>query len=637
MTVKNILALAGVLFIALGSRASWSGETANKPPANWIEREKIRAGWIYHSDGIEQIERFKKEGMNALITSAASAENFDKWARESRRAGMHLFGVLGFSFDAQKAGVAWRAVRHMRRAVFGNGYESVVACPTDEAFWQQEMTAKAVALAREGMTADKEISGILIDFELYANDKTGQIYYTDACYCDHCFGDFLKHKGVEDASKQVPFAERVKWLKDRKLFEEYHPFLQGQVRALAVKMREAVEAVRKDFFLGFYPRPHNWMLVGVAQGIGTAERPMVLWATDTYGGGGPSKIPNWREEMEKQDIHCYYCAGMLLRFYSAANLAANMVGCSMKGAGYWLFTVHTLCVPEEQQSGDYYLSAGTPQDYLGEIRRADGELDKWSADQKNYKTGLALVEEPVRYRQVGFDVGRFKVPAVVDKSEAAHSPVALPPLPLVGSQYLVMCLKEGTEAAVRFQVARSKSADVWGVSYAVLDPDKQVVSTGKMPPGEDFTVKFKAVKAGVHTIALSPGYYGRCTAAESSVPFALSTQGSLEVASPGGKVYFFVPEGVADFELSAQCKNGSGTAQLTVYDPDGAVALEQETDPYLHSASLKAPTAGKAGRLWSLAVGRVPKKGFGSVLVSFDKRLPPVVTLSPAYVFASQK
>jgi hypothetical protein len=330
---------------------------------------------------------------------------------------------------------------------------------------------------------------------------------------------------------------------------------------------------------------------------------------------------------------------MLLRFYSAANLAANMVGCSMKGAGYWLFTVHTLCLREEEQSGDYYLSAGTPQEYLREIRRANGELDKWSADQKNYKTGLALVEEPVRYRQVGYDVGRFKVPAVVDKSEAAHSPVALPPLPLVGSQYLVMCLKEGAEAAVRFdlRVARSKSGDVWGVSYAVLDPDKQIVSTGKMPPGEDFTVRFKAVKSGVHTIVLSPGYYGRCTAADASVPFALSTQGGLEVASPGGKVYFLVPEGVADFVLSAQCKNGSGTAKLTVYDPDGAVAIEQETDPYLHSASLTAPTAGKAGRLWSLAVSRVPKKSFGSLFVSFDKRLPPVVTLSPTYVFASPR
>ena len=370
-TLARALVLVFALVFAVTDLPA--AEPAAQPPSTWIEREKIRAGWIYHSDGIEQIARFKAQGLNALVTSAGSPEAFDKWAAESRRAGMHLFGVLNFSFNAQKAG--------LRRAVFGNGYESVVACPTDETFWQQQLIAKAVQLAKDGMSAEKEISGILIDFELYANSAAGQIYYTDACYCDHCLGAFLKHKGLDDISKQVPFADRIKWLRDKNLFEEYHPFLQSQVRALAAKMREAVEAVRKDFFLGFYPKPHNWMLVGVAQGLGSPDHPMILWATDTYGGGGPNKVPDqWREDLQKQDIHACYCAGMLLRMYSAANLAANMYFASLKGNGYWLFTVHTLCIPEDAQSGDYYLSAGAPDEYLAAIRRANSELDKLCAD-----------------------------------------------------------------------------------------------------------------------------------------------------------------------------------------------------------------------------------------------------------------
>jgi len=75
------------------------------------------------------------------------------------------------------------------------------------------MIQPAVELARQGMTTEKEISGILIDFELYANsDKGGQIYYTDACYCDHCFGGFLKEKKLEDVTKTVDFVSRKKWL-----------------------------------------------------------------------------------------------------------------------------------------------------------------------------------------------------------------------------------------------------------------------------------------------------------------------------------------------------------------------------------------------------------------------------------------
>lgn len=622
MEIRHLTAGARLLFIVL----ALGGYAMAQAPTNWIERQKIRAGWIYYSDGIQQIERFKMLGMNALITSAADPKVFDQWARESRRVGIHLFGVLGFSFDTQKAG--------LRRAVFGNGYESVVACPTDEVFWQRHMTDRAVALAKEGKRPDKDISGILIDFELYANaEKGGQLYYTDACYCDHCFGSFLKHRNLEDVTKQTPLAQRVKWLKDNGLFEAYHPFLQGLVRECARKMRKSVEAVRKDFFLGYYPRPHNWMLVGVAQGLGTPEHPMILWATDTYGGGGPSKIPdNWKEEMKKQDIHCYYCAGMLLRMYSAANLAANMYLVSLKGAGYWLFTVHTLCIREEEQSGDYYLAAGTPEEYCREIRRANDELDKYCADH-NYKTSLTFVEEPVRYRHVGYDVARFKLPSLTDNSSVERDKeLLIDPYPLIGTQYLMMLLQPQDEPVLRFNVDKTKAGEVWGVSYAVLDPHKIVIASGKMPPGEEFTLKFRSNKAGLHTVVLTAGYYGRCMVTSTTVPFALSTQGALEVSQPGGKVYFYVPQGMERFELSAQCNWGTNAVKLTIYTPDGFVALEQETDPYVRSAKPVVQTHGKTG-LWALNVAAVPKQSFRSVLIKFDKALPPCVTLSPKFIF----
>ncbi|MBM4082543.1 MAG: hypothetical protein FJ278_22755, partial [Planctomycetes bacterium] len=233
MPTQYLPCVLALLLGALAMATSWAEE--KKP--DWIAREKIRAGWIYHGDGKDKLHFFKKHGLNALITHAGKPEVFDEWAKEARRAGMHLIGVLGFSFDAEKAG--------MRRCVFGNGYESVVACPTDERFWQERMIEPTVKLAREGMSAEKEISGILIDFELYANsEKGGQIYYTDACYCDACFGGFLKHKNLGDAARP-PLGERKKWLKDKGVDAEYHPFLQKQVRALAAKMREAVEAVRK--------------------------------------------------------------------------------------------------------------------------------------------------------------------------------------------------------------------------------------------------------------------------------------------------------------------------------------------------------------------------------------------------------
>lgn len=602
-------------------------------PQDWIALEKIRAGWIYHSDGPDKLHTFKRLGMNALVTHARNREAFDQWAKEARRAGMHLFGVLGFSARADKMGV--------RRAVFGNGYESVVACPTDERFWRKQMIEPAVELARQGMTAEREISGILIDFELYANSaKGGQIYYNDACYCDHCFGGFLKHRGLEADPKAIPFDKRKQWLKDKgiDIAKDYHPFLQKQVRAIATIMRQEVEKVRKDFFVGFYPRPHNWMLVGTAQGLGTPEHPMILWATSTYGGGGPDKVKgNWRDLMREQDIHCYYCAGMLLRFYTSTNLAANMVHIARKCNGYWLFTVHTLCLPEDRQTGDYYLASGSPQDYSREIARANAELDKLCADPA-YITPLKFVPEPVLYRQVGYSIHQLRVPELLDKSTAERGKdTPVPALSLIGSKYLMMQLVAGEEAVLRFQTHRSKSKYVWGVSYAVVDGQKQVVAEGKLPPGEEPVVRFTAPRAGIYTMVLVPGYYGWCKVLSTTVPFALWTGGKFEISVPGGTVYFHVPEGLTEFGLSARCHWGTQAVKLTVADPDGSTVKAQETDPFVRSVELKVPTGGKTGRLWSLKVERVGRKRYRSAFVRFDKRLPAMVTVSPKFVFTEAK
>jgi hypothetical protein len=595
-------------------------------PDDWIAREKIRAGWIYSSDGADKLALFKQHGMNCLITHAGNADTFTQWAKAAKQANMRLIGVVGASFDGEKAG--------MRRCVFSNGYESVLPCPLEERYWEEVLTGLAVRLAEEGKRPDEEISGILIDWEMYANSgKGGQIYYTDACYCDHCFGGFLKSKGEADASPQVALKDRLQWLRDHKLFEQYHPYLQQQVRAFAEQMRERVLAANPNFFVGFYPVPHNWHLRGVAQGLGKPDHPMILWATSTYGGGGPRAIADdWREQLLKDDIHCYYSGGMLLRFYSAANLAKNMFEIARKTDGYWLFTVHTVCIPEDEQNGDYYLAAGTPADYLREISRANRELDHF-ATERDYASELEFLAEPVRYRHVGYDVNRFKPPPLQDHSTGARGqPIALPPLNLTWSNFLMMVLQPGEEPALTLDVNKNTSGDIWGVSYAVLNPDKQIVAEGHMPPGEPFTVKFKAAQAGLHTLVVTAGYYGQATLKTSTVPFALWTGHRYQLAGPGGTLYFSVPEGLAEFKINAQCEWGASQAQLTVLDPDGQKVLEQPTDSYVRSAKLTVPTKAKSG-LWALQVERVPNQSFRALSLSFDPALPQAVTLKPEWVF----
>jgi hypothetical protein len=295
--------------------------------------------------------------------------------------------------------------------------------------------------------------------------------------------------------------------------------------------------------------------------------------------------------------------------------------------------VHTLCGTEDQQTGDYYLAAGTPEDYFREITRANSELDKHCQDP-NYKTNLAFVEEPVRYRNCGFDIHRFKTPKFQDRREVERGKeMPLDPLPLIGGNILMMSLSEGEEAALRFKADKSTSGDIWGVSYAVIDAEKNIVSAGKMPPGEETVVKFRAAKTGLYAVVVTAGYYGRCTTLTSTVPFALWTGSNFEISRPGGTVYFFVPEGMAEFSISAQCHWGTSAAKITVSDPDGAVVKEQETDRFVRSLKMTVPTGGKGGKLWAMKVEGVGKKSYRSLLTKFDPKIPPMATISPKYVF----
>jgi hypothetical protein len=256
-------------------------------PRNWIEREKIRAAWSYPQDGADKVARLKAIGINTIIMNKDNPE-LDLWEMECAKHGLHLFVQVNFSFDARKA--------VMQRVVFDNGFQGPVPCPADEEFWEKVLTAEVVQLAKEGLRAGRDLSGITGDFELYLNNPLGgQNYYTDACFCDRCFAAFAKHKGLEVTPDTVPFDERLGWLKGRGVFADYHPFLQGKVRARAAKLRETVHAVNPGFVLGFYPTPFDWMLQGVAQGFSTPEKPMIVWGTDAYEQGGAGLIPDrWK-------------------------------------------------------------------------------------------------------------------------------------------------------------------------------------------------------------------------------------------------------------------------------------------------------------------------------------------------------
>jgi hypothetical protein len=171
------------------------------------------------------------------------------------------------------------------------------------------------------------------------------------------------------------------------------------------------------------------------------------------------------------------------------------------------------------------------------------------------------------------------------------------------------------------------------VSYAVLDPAKATVVKGVMPPGESFGLKFKAAHAGLHTVVLTAGYYGRATLKSTTVPVGLGTAHNFEVHGPAATLYFFVPRELSQFTLNAEGRPGTGQVRMKVMNPRGQVAVDRPTDQYVRSAKLAVPTNGESG-LWSLDLERMPGQGFRALGLTFDRALPPVVSLVPGHIFA---
>jgi hypothetical protein len=233
----------------------------------------------------------------------------------------------------------------------------------------------------------------------------------------------------------------------------------------------------------------------------------------------------------------------------------------------------------------------------------------------------------------GFDINRYRVPQVLDRSTADRRQTQpLPPVGLAGSNYLVMMLRAGEEPSLHFDVNRNLSGDIWGVSYAVLDPAKKTLAGGVMPPGQPFHLNFKAAQAGLHTVVLTAGYYGRATLKSTTVPLGLVVAHRFEANGPSATFHFFVPGRLPEFRLAAQGEWGTGQVRLKIMNPQGQAVVDLPTDPYVRSAKLTVPTKGESG-LWSLRLERMPGQSFRALGLTFDRALPPVVSLTPDHIF----
>ena len=616
MRVFSIALLTAAILLP---RAAYS--QADDDPLAWIDQQKLRTAYFYaRPPAEEKVRQLVDVGMNAMILKA-TPEKALPYLREAKKYGeMHTFLALNFNVNAEEEG--------LRQAVLADGRVERYACPLEERFWQDYLLAGMLERARLADDPELQVDGLWIDFELYST-VTGQRYYTNACYCDYCISEFAKHKGIE--LPELANNERRAWLVEQGYADEYTQYLQDRVEEYATAVREQVHAVNPNLLLGFYPTPSNWSLVGVARAFSTERLPIILWATDTYGGGGPDRVPDdWRQHYADLGINARYCAGMLLRVYSAKNLAAYIYHTSAECDGYWLFTTYTLWNPVEEHSGDYYLAAGTPDDYWDAIARGDAELDALAADPQ-HETDLQIGIEPIIYHPLAKPELRRRMEALAPPAITGEI-IEYPAVWLRGSNLLVAAGKAGRPVTIEVDM-QQVGAGTDRLKWEVTDTSGERVADRQGEPGEGDTVEFTPEHDGIHYVLISASG-SKYAATSANAPTAIYAGAKAHVMGAAQRLYFAVPEGVDEFTVLGQGSSARERVKINVYAPDGSLcgtAQSGAESPFEAPVTLEA--GADAGATWSLEIAEPDEQILEDNFLTLPEPLPPVVSLAPEHVF----
>ena len=588
-------------------------------PVGWIDRDRIRAAYFYANPPADaHLQQLVDVGMNSVILKAY-IDKAMPFLREARlHPGMHCFLALNFNVNAEQEG--------LRRAVLADGRVEAYACPLEERFWQDYLLPGMLERARLAADPELQVDGLWIDFELYST-TTGQRYYTNACYCDHCMAQFAAHKGIE--IPDLEYAQRAPWLAEHGYADEYQPFLGTRVEELAREVREQVHAVDPDLLLGFYPTPSNWSLEAVARAFSTERLPIVLWATDTYGGGGPDRVPDdWRERYEQMGVNARYCAGMLLRVYSAKNLAANICHASAECDGYWLFTTYTLWKPEDERSGDYYLAAGTAEEYWEAIALGNAELDRLAADPA-YESELEIGIEPIIYHPLAKPEARRRIAALAPP-EITGETVEYPTVWLRGTNLALVATEAGQPVAIELEFGQvGPGAD--RVSWEVTDQEGTAVASGQGEAGANETVAFTPPHDGLYYLLMSAGG-SKYAFAGANTPVGLYAT-RLHTIGGAERLYFRVPENAEQISILGEGSSGHETIRVDLYDPEGAAVASAQSTEADTAAPIDLPVTAGAGAVWSLAITRADVGILEDNSVTLNEPLPPVLSLIPEHAF----
>ena len=231
-----------------------------------------------------------------------------------------------------------------RRFVSARGKQYKIApCPLDETYWNKFILPIICAIAQV-QAEEKCDGGVALDQEFYSGDLIGGYCYGEGeqgCYCDKCFGDFIKKHEHKFNKSKFPLEDRYLYICQKYSRKQYFNYLEQklakQIKIIAAKARK----IKPDLLLGQLCSG-NWYLNGMAKGLSAPGLPTIILSEAEYSHGFNKRSQKHISHLKQASFPYLYAGGLIISRFNAKGLGAKAAELAQKTDGYWLYHGETL-------------------------------------------------------------------------------------------------------------------------------------------------------------------------------------------------------------------------------------------------------------------------------------------------------
>lgn len=348
-----------------------------------LRERRVRGIWIggdlddpFGDTGVTKAQALADAGFNTVVlymgvdrkARSTAPDLVDRLERNVARARRHDLLLLA---KWQYGSAHEEPYRRFRGA---NGVEhDRSCCPLQPDYIERHVGRWAVRCAQLG--AD----GFTFDTEMYESNGTR---YPSACYCDTCFRQYLQSYSTDwkQHERRIPAQQRGQWIAANEAVGHYNRAQQRGLIEMWDGIRARCRAIDPDYLFAY--APFVGYLSGITHGLGTPDRPVIVWSEREYTHGPESRTLGYLRRIHDQKLPVLYAGGHMLWYQDPRTLADNLLVAALHTDGWWAWygsALLTYVGTDDPQAykAPYGRAAGSSaMDYLKAIRAAHDRLDQ---------------------------------------------------------------------------------------------------------------------------------------------------------------------------------------------------------------------------------------------------------------------